>query len=239
MQTGLRTQPDTTAAAHTTSQPAARRDHLKLTVFGATGGIGGHVVRQALAAGHHVTAVVRDPARFDVSHPALNVVTVPGLTDPDGLHAALDGNDVAISGVGPRGRKDGPVAASTTHGMLRAMEASGVRRFVAVSAVPVGPVPEGESFLNRRILLPFIGAFARDVYVDLAEMEDEIRRSATEWTIVRPPRLVNKPLTGKYRTVVGANVPRGYAISRADVAHLMLAALDNPATVREAIGIAY
>jgi uncharacterized protein YbjT (DUF2867 family) len=88
-------------------------------------------------------------------------------------------------------------------------------------------------------LLPFIGAFARDVYVDLAEMEDEIRRSATEWTIVRPPRLVNKPLTGKYRTVVGANVPRGYAISRADVAHLMLAALDNPATVREAIGIAY
>ena len=70
-------------------------------------------------------------------------------------------------------------------------------------------------------------------------MEDEIRRSATEWTIVRPPRLVNKPLTGEYRTVVGANVPRGYAISRADVAHLMLAALDNPATVRQAIGIAY
>ena len=76
------------------------------------------------------------------------------------------------------------------------MEASGVGRLVAVSAVPVGPVPDGESFVNRRILLPFIGAFARDVYVDLAEMEDEIRRSATQWTIVRPPKLVNKPLTG-------------------------------------------
>jgi hypothetical protein len=92
-------------------------------------------------------------------------------------------------GVGPRGRKDGPVASSATRGILRAMEASGVRRFVAVSAVPVGPVPKGESFVNRRILLPFIKAFARDVYVDLAEMEDEIRRSATEWTIVRPPKL--------------------------------------------------
>jgi uncharacterized protein YbjT (DUF2867 family) len=212
---------------------------MKLTVFGATGGIGGHVVRQALAAGHKVTAVVRDPATFDVSHPALEVATVPGLTDPEALRAALDGSDVAISGVGPRGRKDGPVASSTTRGMMRAMQAGGARRFVAVSAVPVGPVPEGESFVNRRILLPFISAFARDVYADLAAMEDEIRNSGTQWTIVRPPKLVNKPLTGKYRTVVGANVPRGYSISRADVAHLMLAVLDDPATLRQAIGIAY
>jgi uncharacterized protein YbjT (DUF2867 family) len=212
---------------------------MKLTVFGATGGIGGHVVRQALDAGHKVTAVVRDPARFDVSHPALEVATVPGLTDPEVLRPVLEGSDAVISGVGPRGRKDGPVASSTTRGILRAMEASGVRRFVAVSAVPVGPVPEGESFVNRRILLPFISALLRDVYADLAEMEDEIRRSTTEWTVVRPPKLVDKPLTGTYRTCVGGNVPRGYAISRADVAHAMLAALDDPATLGQAVGVAY
>jgi uncharacterized protein YbjT (DUF2867 family) len=212
---------------------------MKLTVFGATGGIGGQVVRQALAAGHEVTAVVRAAGRFDVNHPALEVATVPGLIDPDVLRPALEDSDAAISGVGPRGRKDGPVASNTTRGILAAMEASGVGRLVAVSAVPVGPVPDGESFVNRRILLPFIGAFARDVYVDLAEMEDEIRRSTTQWTIVRPPKLVNKPLTGNYRTVVGGNVPRGYSISRADVAHAMLAALDDPATLNQPIGIAY
>jgi uncharacterized protein YbjT (DUF2867 family) len=212
---------------------------MKMTVFGATGGIGGQVVRQALDAGHTVTAVVRDSARFDLSHPALEVVTVPGLTDPAALRPALEGRDAALSGVGPRGRKDGPVASSATRGILRAMEDSGVKRFVAVSAVPVGPVPEGESFVNRRLLLPFINAFARDVYADLAAMEDAIRRSSTDWTIVRPPKLVNKPLTGKYRTVVGANVPRAYSISRADTAHLMLAVLDDPATVRQAVGVAY
>jgi uncharacterized protein YbjT (DUF2867 family) len=239
MQTGLHIERDATGDPQATGQPETRGDQMKMTVFGATGRVGEHVVRQALAAGHHVTAVVRDPARFDVSHPALEVATVPGLTDPDVLRSALEGSDAAISGVGPRGRKDGPVASSSTRGILRAMEASGVRRFVAVSAVPVGPVPDGESFVNRRILLPFISAFARDVYVDLAEMEDEIRRSATEWTVVRPPRLVNKPLTGNYRTVVGANVPRGYSISRADVAHLMLAVLDDPATIGQAIGVAY
>ena len=212
---------------------------MKLTVFGATGRIGEQVVRQALDAGHKVTAVVRDPARFDLRHPALEVATVPGLTDPEVLRPALEGGDAAISGVGPRGRKDGPVASSATRGILRAMEASGVQRLVAVSAVPVGPVPAGESFVNRRILLPFISVFAREVYADLAAMEDEMRRSATEWTVVRPPKLNNKPLTGTYRTAVGANVPRGYSISRADVAHAMLAMLDDPATVRQAVGIAY
>ena len=211
---------------------------MKITVFGATGGIGGHVVRQALDAGHKVTAVVRNPARFDVSHPALEVTRVPGLTDPEVLRPVLEASDAAISGVGPRGRKDGPVASSTTRGILSAMEASGVRRVVAVSAVPVGLVPKGESFVNRRILLPFISAFARDVYVDLAEMEYEITRSTTDWTIVRPPKLTNKPLTGEYRTIVGGNVPRGYTISRANVAHLMLRVLEQPETIKQVIGIA-
>jgi uncharacterized protein YbjT (DUF2867 family) len=212
---------------------------MKLTIFGATGGIGGEVVRQALDAGHKVTAVVRDPTRFTLSHPALEVTSVPGLTDPEVLRSVVDGSDAAVSGVGPRGRKDGPVASSATRGILRALEAEGVGRFVAVSAAPVGPVPEGESFLNRRILLPFISAVLRDLYADLAVMEDEIRRSRTDWTVVRPPKLVNKPLTGRYRTVVGGTVPRGYSISRADTAHAMLAALDDRATFGQAVGIAY
>jgi len=131
------------------------------------------------------------------------------------------------------------VASTTTHAMLAAMEASGVGRFVAVSAAPVGRVPEGESFVNRRILLPFISALLRDLYADLAAMEDEIRRSALAWTVLRPPKLVNKPLTGRYRTVVGGNVPRSYSISRADTAHAMLAALHDAATFGQAVGIAY
>lgn len=212
---------------------------MKITVFGATGGIGGQVVRQALSAGHQVTAVVRDPARFDLRHRALDVATVPDLTDTDALRPALKDRDAVISGIGPRGRHDGPVASSATRAILRAMHASGVQRFLAVSAAPVGPVPTGDSFLNRRILRPSISTLLRDLYADLAEMEDEIRRSSTDWTIIRPPKLVNKPLTGIYRTVLDGNVPRGYTISRADVAHAMLTMLNDPATRGRAIGIAY
>ncbi len=212
---------------------------MKITVFGATGGIGGHVVRQALDAGHKVAAVVRASSSYDVEHPSLEVFRVPGLTEAEPLLDAVDGSDAVISGVGPRGRKDGPVASGSTRSILAAMSAHGVRRFVAVSAAPLGPVPEDESFLNRRLLLPFINAFAADVYADLRVMEAEIVSSATDWTIVRPPKLTNKSLSGNYRTVISGNVSHGYTISRADVADLMLAALDNPAMINQPVGVAY
>jgi uncharacterized protein YbjT (DUF2867 family) len=211
---------------------------MKLTVFGASGGIGGLVVRQALDAGHKVAAVVRESSGFDLDHPGLEVVRVPGLTDPAALVPALDGTDAAISGVGPRSRKDTGVASSATHAILAALEAADVRRFVAVSAAPVAPPAKDDSWLNRRIIHPMISALIRDVYADLARMEEDIRRSGTEWTVVRPPKLTNKPLSGRYRMAIDDNVPRGYTISRADVAHAMLAVLDDPATIRTAVGVA-
>ena len=208
---------------------------MKITVFGATGGVGGHVVRQALDAGHQVTAVVRDAARFDLDHPSLTVLAVPDLASSP----ALDPCDAVLSGIGPRGRKDGPVASTATREILRCMEPAGVRRIVVVSAAPVGPVPADETFLNRRVLTPFISAVLREVYADLTAMEEELRGSGVEWTAVRPPKLTDKPVTGEYRRVVGGSPRGGYSISRADTAHAMLAALDDPATIRQPVGVAY
>jgi putative NADH-flavin reductase len=211
---------------------------MKITVFGASGRIGGHVVQQALDAGHAVTAVVRDPAAVATRHPALSVMAVPGLTEPDPLVPAVDGSDAAISAVGPRRLRDVAVASNTTRGILGALAATGVRRFVAVSAVPVGPIPADAGLLQRRVLVPLISALLREPYADLTLMEREIQQSGTEWTIVRPPRLTDRGLTGVYRTAVESVPPHFTAIGRAEVAHFMLAVLDDPSTVGHAIGIA-
>lgn len=212
---------------------------MKITVFGATGGIGGQVVEQALAAGHKVAAVVRETSAYDVSHPSLEVFRVPGLKDPDVLRPALDGSQAVISGVGARSRKAGPVASESTRSILAAMGAVGLHRFVAVSALPLGPIPPDESFLNRRVVLPMINAFAADVYADLRLMEADIMSSSTDWTIVRPPKLTDKPLTGRYRVGIGSTIPRTYSISRADTAHLMLAAISDPAMVDHPVSVGY
>lgn len=131
------------------------------------------------------------------------------------------------------------MASNATRVILRAMDQSDIRRVVLLSAAPVGPVPEGESLIYRTVLYPLLRRILRDPYADLAAMEEEARRSNTEWTVIRPPRLTDKPLTERYRREIGSNVPRGHFLSRADLAHAMLAALEDPATVKQPVGVAY
>ena len=211
---------------------------MKVTVFGATGGIGVQVVTQLLDAGHDVVAVIRDRAHFAHSRQGLAIEQVPSLTAPGSLLHALRGAEAVISAVGPRSLKDGPVASSATRAILNAMMQMGVGRLVAISASPVAPGAEGDGFLLRVIMRPLIKAVLADLYIDLARMEGEIEQSGLDWTVIRPPRLVDGPLTGVYRSVVGGNVPNGYAISRADTAHAMVSALSNVATIRRPVGVA-
>jgi hypothetical protein len=129
------------------------------------------------------------------------------------------------------------------------MEDTGARRIIVVSAAPVGTVPSparpnppehdpGDGFFMRTLLGPLVKRFLRGHYADLARMEDVLRESKLDWTIVRPPRLTDGPVTGTYRTAYDRNVRGGAMISRADVAHLMLHVLARPETFQHSIGIA-
>ncbi|WP_327409145.1 NAD(P)H-binding protein [Streptomyces sp. NBC_01281] len=210
---------------------------MKLTVLGATGGIGQEIVRQALGSGHQVTAVVRDPARLTVTGAGLEVFRTD-LTDPEALRPAVAGRDAVLSGLGARRRKDAGVASRLTRTVLGAMEAEQTRRLLVVSASPVGPAAAEDGFVDRA-MRGMISSLLKDVYADLREMEAALAASATDWTTVRPPRLQDKPVTGSYRTAVGGFPARGRFIGRADVAHAMLAMTDDPETVKQGVGIAY
>lgn len=210
---------------------------MKLTVFGATGGIGQEIVRQALGAGHRVTAVVRDPARLSVTGEGLEVFRAE-LGDPAAVRPAVAGRDAVLSGLGARSRKDAGVATRLTRTVLDAMRAESVRRLLVVSAAPVGPEPRESGFVDRAVR-GIVSAVLKDVYVDLRAMEDEVARSGLDWTAVRPPRLQDKPLTGRYRTVVGGFPPKGRFAGRADVAHAMLAMMEDAGTVKQGVGVAY
>ncbi|MGW6843051.1 NAD(P)-dependent oxidoreductase [Streptomyces sp. NPDC054958] len=215
---------------------------MKITVFGASGGVGREVVRQALDAGHEVTAVVRDPARLPVpAHERLRVATVADVTDPQAVLSVIDGQDAVVSALGSASNKQArtaPVAGPALSAISSAMDRAGVRRLSVVSAAPVGPLPDGEGLLTRAVLYPLLRRLLRDVYADLAVMEAAVAAGRTEWTVVRPPRLQDKPHTGSYRRVIGANVPGGSVIPRADVADALLTALTDPACTCRAVGVA-
>jgi putative NADH-flavin reductase len=214
-----------------------REGAMKLVVFGATGGVGRQLVLQALEDGHSLTAVVRDPARFREEHPSLRVVTVPQLSDVDRVVEVVAGGDAVLSGVGPRSRKDVAAASGSTRGIIGGMGVAGVERVVVVSAAPVGPAALDDSWFDRLVVNPLVSRVFSGIYADLARMEAELAASGLKWTVVRPPRLTDKPL-GQYRTAYGANVARGHFAARADVAHLMLASLTDDRAVNTAVGIA-
>ena len=224
---------------------------MKLTIFAATGGIGRQILEQAVDVGHDVTAVVRNPQKLpgDLSRQVRVVTADLAAPDPAMLKSAVEGADAVLSGLGPTSNSEAGVATQGTRAIAAAMNATGARRIVVVSAAPIGTVPSpgrpnppkhdpGDGFVLRHLLSPLTKAALRKHYADLAQMEDVLRDSDLDWTAVRPPRLTDKPLTGTYRMTYGQNLRRGLFISRADVAHYMLRALDQPETVKQTIGIA-
>jgi putative NADH-flavin reductase len=210
---------------------------VKLTIFGATGATGTSVTEQALAAGHEVTAIVRDPARLAVSaHRRLRVVTA-SVMDPAAIAPALDGADAVISSIGPRGTGPTTVIADSVRSIIQAMEKAGTRRFIQVSGSIVAD--DGESPYMRYLVKPVARrTFLRHVCADMRSGEDEIRRSDLDWTILRPPALTGKAATGTYRTAIDQNLPHGFSVSRADLAACILALIDDPATVHKHVSIA-
>ncbi|ASU58644.1 MULTISPECIES: NAD(P)-dependent oxidoreductase [Nocardiopsis] len=208
---------------------------MRITVLGATGGTGRHVVDQALNAGHRVTALVRDPARLPVTHERLETVRMP-VPEPDRLRSLLSATDAVVSALAASA-KGGFPATTWTGAVLSALEDDRATRLAVVSASPVGPKEPGGP-LPQRLLMPLIGRLFRDAYLDLGRMEAALEASGAAWTVVRPPQLTDAPATGEYRLVLDRNVPSGYRISRADLAHALLRVLDDPATVRRAVGVA-
>jgi putative NADH-flavin reductase len=220
---------------------------MRLAIVAATGGIGRELLEQSVAAGHDVTAVVRDATRL--SRPVSSVAVDLAHPDPDALKTAVNDCDAVLSGLGPRSKSDTGVASTGTTAIADAMQATGTRRLVVVSAAPIGTVsspahPEpprhdpGDGFFMRHVFAPLTKRALRSQYRDLAAMEDVVRDSGLDWTIVRPPRLTDKRRTGRYRTAYGHNLRRGFLISRADVADLMLRVINDPGSIRQVVGIA-
>ncbi len=209
---------------------------MKLTVFGATGGTGSQVIDQALAAGHEVRAVVRDATRLTQSHANLEVV-VADVMNPRAIVEAVTGCDAVVSAMGSRdGRAPTTVCADSARSIVQAMHNAGTRRLVVVSGT--GPFDEGEGPGMRYILKPIGSLFLKHVFADFVAMEKVVRASGLDWTIMRPPRLTDRPFTGHYRTRRDLNLHRNFMVSRADLADLILTACGDSDTYDTAIYIA-
>jgi putative NADH-flavin reductase len=211
---------------------------MKLLIIGSTGGTGKLLVADALSAGHDVVALARQPASIAGYHSQLQVVA-GNVLDRQSLVQAITGVNVVVSALGIGGllasRRAGDTLSKGTANILAAMDDAGVNRLVAISSVGVEDDPT-EGFVYRRILKP---NFLNPLYADMRIMETLIAQSALNWTLVRPPRLIDKGPTGKYYVTSGHNVPYARTLTRGDLSQFVLKTLQEDGHGREIVSVSH
>ena len=207
---------------------------MRITVFGAAGRIGSHVVARALGRGHEVVAFVHH-AQLALDGPSL--VTVTGdVLDRDAVFSAVGGSDGVVFALshGQGERRD--IHEAGIASVIQAMAMHDVRRLAAVSAAGAFHRSDRDLSLGYRAL---IATSMRHVYDDLEAMENRIIASDLDWTIVRPVGLSDEPASGDYRVALdGSLLPKAARISREDVAALLLKALETDTYRRRTVTIA-
>ena len=206
---------------------------LHLTVFGATGSVGRHVIDQALARGHRVTAFTRHPESIQ---PAAGLEVCAGdVLDATAVRAAVAGRDAVIVALGD-GRRGG-VREAGTRTVVQAMTDLGVRRLVCQSTLGAGDSRGNLDLMWKHLMF---GLLLRRAYADHQRQEDVVRASALDWTILRPAAFTDGPATGTYRHGFGPDDrSTTLKISRADVAHALLRQVTDPAGVGRAVAVSY
>jgi uncharacterized protein YbjT (DUF2867 family) len=210
---------------------------MNITVFGASGGIGSHVVALAVQRRHDVRAVYREtpaPAPGQAE-----ILIAPDIFDPARAAEATRGVDVVVAAVGPNfATRHNPRTAMTSppdlhQRLARTLvavmrESAPQARLICVSTASMGPA-DGVMGPGPRLLFRFFRTVAVPnlgrVGKDLRAMEDELAASGLDWYAPRPVKLTDGPLTGDVRA---SDRFRMKAISRADVAWHILALAEDP-----------
>jgi putative NADH-flavin reductase len=171
--------------------------------------------------------------------PSAGLTVVRGdALDETAVAEAIAGADAVISALGPRGatRPSSGLLAGAAFNTVGAMRQTGARRLICVSAA--GAFITGDPNMSWLVKQVLPRVFAKP-FADVRRMEDVVRESGLDWTLVRATRLVNSPATGQYRVSPDYPPPGGGKISRADVAHFIAATLTGNSWQRSAPVLAY
>lgn len=204
---------------------------MKIIVFGATGGVGKSVVKQAVDNGFEVTAFVRTPSKLEVTHENLNVVQGDAF-NPAEVSAAIAGHDAVVSCLGSsQGMKKSSELEEMVKNIVAGMQDHGVKRIVYTASAGIYQELPG---VSGKLMMGML----KNALTDHRAAVDWIEAHGLTYTIVRPMGLTNGAFTGNYREAATGVPEKSKSIARADVAHFILKALNDAQYENSSIGIA-
>ncbi len=201
---------------------------MNVTVFGATGAIGSLTVAELLERGHTVTAYARNPDKLPAKWRDRVRVVIGEVSDANTIDAAVADADCVVSALGPsldRKASGHPLIEGTRH-ILDAMKRHDVDRYVG-HATPSVLDPREKPTLQTR-LISFMGhTMYPRAYRELLGMTDLITNSGLRWTIIRFTAPKDGPAVGHLRVGFYGTDKIGFAVTRADIAAITAAQVDD------------
>ncbi len=188
---------------------------MKLIVFGATGNTGLALLEQAPKLGHQVTAFARSADKLS----GIADIAIGSVLDESTVTDAIRGHDAVLTCLGTRPWKHENICSEGTRVIAKAMQATGVKRLIALSTQGAGDSEVG-TFAK-----PFASLILGRAFRDKEVMERDLEATSLDWIVVRPGLLNNSKGRGSWR-VSTTNELKGGKISRADVAAFMLQQLE-------------
>lgn len=204
-------------------------------VFGATGGTGTELVKQALSKNYHVTAFVRTPSKMKIADENLSIIQGDVLKYQDVLKA-LENQEVVFCTLGMPASDKSTLRRDGTANILKAMDEKGIKRFVCQTSLGFNGSEALLPWHMKYIIVPFI---LKNAFKDHELQEHVIEKSNTDWTIVRPGNMTNGKMTASYQHGFSSDAKIKLKVSRADVAHFMLDQVDSGAYLQKKAGISY
>jgi putative NADH-flavin reductase len=203
-----------------------------LLLLGGAGRAGLSLLKQALERGYRVTAVIRNPDKESLPDNHELTVITGDICDPSVISEAMSsGVDAVLSTLGVFIKQPGTPLTDMTGPILRAMKAEGVSRIVCMSSLGVGDTRKLGNLTVRFVT----SVILKHVLVDKHCQEKLLEQSGLDWTILRPPRIIDSNVSLDYlrwQMPLGTLRPR-WQISKYDAAKEMLELLSNPDTIGE------
>lgn len=203
---------------------------MKIIVFGATGGVGQQVVKQALEKGIKVTAFVRTPSKIALVDEALEIIQGDAFNSEE-VAVAIAGHDAVVSCLGSsQGMKKSTELEEMTKNIVDGMQAHNVKRIVYTASAGINKEIPG---ISGKIVMKLL----KNALTDHRHAVDYIKAHGLNFTIARPMSLTNDAFTGTYRESKASVPEKSSKIPRADVAHFIVKALSDEKYDNASIGI--
>jgi len=204
---------------------------MHLLVVGATGALGRSAVDSALAAGHDVNALVRNPPL--ASLPAGVQVIRGDVLDAASIEPAVQGCAAVICALGtPSPRKPTTLLERGTANLVAAMTRTEVTRLVCVTLLGVGKSRPNTALLYRHVILRVLAPMVPDK----ENQEEVVRNSGLDWVLVRPPTIVGLR-SGPARVIREGERGRIGLVSRTSLADLLVQAAGTDEYAHLAIAV--